>query len=238
MHRAERSLLLIRHGQSEWNAVKRWQGIADSPLTDLGRRQAQAIGRSLASDDGVEFSVVASSDLSRASETATIIAGELGLARDLELRVISDARLREADAGPWQGMTPREIEVKWPGFLEAHRRPSGFETAESVVARATDACADLLGGIEAGDVDGGRSVIAITHSGLIRALRRHLGAADESVPNLGGVWVHLVDDELHLGPLFTIDGLTISGVDGPGEDPGEEADDSGDRGRAERGPTG
>ena len=53
MHRPERSLLLIRHGQSEWNAVKRWQGIADSPLTDLGRRQAQAIGRSLASDDDV-----------------------------------------------------------------------------------------------------------------------------------------------------------------------------------------
>ena len=65
MHGAERSLLLVRHGQSEWNAVKRWQGIADSPLTDLGRRQARAIGRSLASDGGVEFSVVASSDLSR-----------------------------------------------------------------------------------------------------------------------------------------------------------------------------
>ena len=53
MHRPERSLLLVRHGQSEWNAVKRWQGIADSPLTDLGRRQAEAIGRALASDDDV-----------------------------------------------------------------------------------------------------------------------------------------------------------------------------------------
>ena len=63
-------MLLVRHGQSEWNAVKRWQGIADSPLTRLGRRQALAIGRSLASADGVEFSAVASSDLSRASETA------------------------------------------------------------------------------------------------------------------------------------------------------------------------
>jgi probable phosphoglycerate mutase len=245
MHRPERSLLLVRHGQSEWNAVKRWQGIADSPLSALGRRQAQAIGRALASDGDVRFSIVASSDLSRASETAAIIAGELGVGD-----VITDARLREADAGPWEGMTPREIAERWPGFLETHRRPAGFETTESVVARATEASVDLLrridGRIDTARIDTARidgritedglhSAIAITHSGLIRSLRRHLGAADEPVPNLGGVWVHLSDDDLHLGSLFTIDGLTISGVDGPGEDPGEQAEEPGDRGRAERG---
>jgi probable phosphoglycerate mutase len=230
MYRPERSLLLVRHGQSEWNAVKRWQGIADSPLTRLGRRQALAIGRLLASDQGVTFSVVASSDLSRAAETAAIIAAELGLDD-----VISDARLREADAGPWEGMTPREIGERWPGFLEAHRRPVGFETADSVVSRATHACEEILRRITQ---DGLRSAIAITHSGLIRSLRRHLGAADEPIPNLGGVWVHLVDDDLHLGPLFTIDGLAVSGVDGPGEDPGDEADEPGDRSRAERRPAG
>ena len=230
-------MLLIRHGQSEWNAVKRWQGIADSPLSDLGRRQAEAIGRALASDGDGRFAIVASSDLSRASATAAIIARELGV-RD----VITDARLREADAGPWEGMTPREIAERWPGFLEAHRRPAGFETTESVVSRATSACVDLLCRIEEGRIeegrtteDGLRSAIAITHSGLIRSLRRHLGAADEPVPNLGGVWVHLIDDDLHMGSLFTIDGLAISGVDGPGEDPGEQAEDPGDRGRAERG---
>ena len=154
--------------------------------------------------------------------------------------VITDERLREADAGPWQGMTPREIAERWPGYLENHRRPAGFETAESVVARATDACVDLLRRIEAGRVaeDGPRSAIAITHSGLIRSLRRHLGAVDQPVPNLGGVWVHLVDDELHLGSLFSIEGLAVSGVDGPGEDPGEEAEEPGDRGRAERGSAG
>ena len=235
MHRPERSLLLIRHGQSEWNAVKRWQGIADSPLSDLGRRQAEAIGRASAVDGNVRFSVVASSDLSRASETAAIIAGALGVDD-----VITDARLREADAGPWEGMTPREIAERWPGFLETHRRPVGFETTESVVARATalvDVCADRvdLMSMRPFTEDGLRSAIAITHSGLIRSLRRHLGAADEPVPNLGGVWVHLVDDDLHLGSLFTIDGLAISGVDGPGEDPGEQAEEPGDRGRAERG---
>ena len=91
-------------------------------------------------------------------------------------------------------MTPREIAERWPGFLEAHRRPAGFETTESVVARATESHgllpieADRCGRIAE---DGLRSAIAITHSGLIRSLRRHLGAADEPVPNLGGVWVHL-----------------------------------------------
>jgi probable phosphoglycerate mutase len=227
MHRAESSLLLIRHGQSEWNAVKRWQGIADSPLTALGRRQAQAIGRSLAFGSHAKFSFVASSDLSRASETAEIIAGELGVTD-----VISDERLREADAGPWQGMTPHEITAAWPGFLEAHRRPAGFETTDSVVARATNACGDLLRRMLEGPT---RSAIAITHSGLIRSLRRHLGAADEPIPNLGGVWLRLDDDELHLGPLFTIDGLVVSGVDGPGEDPGEETEETGDHRRTERG---
>ncbi|MGH9132956.1 MAG: histidine phosphatase family protein, partial [Ilumatobacteraceae bacterium] len=196
MHTPERSLLLIRHGQSEWNAIKRWQGIADSPLTDLGRRQAAAIGRSLAAGGEALFSTIASSDLTRASDTAAIIADELGLTE-----VASDERLREADAGPWQGMTPAEIAEGWPGFLEAHRRPDGFETAESVVARAIAACTAIIRGIEG---DRGRSAIAVTHSGLIRALRRHLGAADESVPNLGGVWVDLRADELHLGPLFAV----------------------------------
>jgi broad specificity phosphatase PhoE len=227
MYRPGPSLLLIRHGQSEWNAVKRWQGIADSPLSDLGRRQAADIGRALAADPDTRFSVIASSDLSRASETAAIVAGALGLDA-----VISDPRLREADAGPWEGMTPREIAVRWPGYLEDHRRPDGFETADSVVARATHACVDILQSIEK---DGPRSAIAITHSGLIRSLRRHLGAIDQSVPNLGGVWIHLVDDELHLGPLFALGGLAVSGIDGPGEDPGEQPEDPGDRGRAERG---
>ena len=216
MHLAKRSLLLIRHGQSEWNAVKRWQGIADSPLTDLGRRQAELIGRTLASDPEVQISRVAASDLSRAADTAAIIARVLGLPE-----VIEDSRLREADAGPWQGMTPGEIAEAWPGFLEEHRRPVGFETAESVIVRATQACTDILRGATE---DGLGSALAVTHSGLIRVLRRHLGAVDEAVPNLSGVWVHLGDgDELNLGRSFALEWLAAGAPDGPGEDPGEAA---------------
>ena len=185
------------------------------------------IGRSLASNVGMQLSFVASSDLSRASETAAIIADELGVTD-----VLCDIRLREADAGPWEGMTPLEITERWPGFLEAHRRPAGFETTDSVVARARQACVAILHRIAR---DEQRSAVAVTHSGFIRSLCRHLGAVDQPVPNLGGVWIRFSDDDLHLGPLFAIDGDVVSGVDGPGEDPGEQAEERGDRSRAERG---
>ena len=149
--------------------------------------------------------------------------------------MISDARLREADAGPWEGMTPREIAERWPGFLEAHRRPAGFETTESVVARErTDVCADPRagsGGPRTGCDQPSRSPIqgSFARCAVISAPRTSrfpISVASGSTS---------VDDDLHLGPLFAIDGLAISGVDGPGEDPGEQADEPGDRGRAERG---
>ena len=213
--RMERREALAGHRRFAAHRPRTPPGAGDRTIARLGRR-CGVLGR------GVERSD------SRASETATIIASELGSARG-RVRVISDARLREADAGPWQGMTPREIEAEVAGVSRGPSASGRFRDRRVRGRPApSDACADLLDArIESrADRRRGRSVIAITHSGLIRALRRHLGAADESVPNLGGVWVHLVDDQLHLGPLFTIDGLAISGVDGPGEDPGEEADDA------------
>src|SRR3954452_11777953 len=78
-------LLLVRHGQSEWNAVGRWQGQADPPLTELGRAQARAAARAIG-----ELDAVFSSDLRRARETAEVIAECIGVGP-----VISDAGLRE-----------------------------------------------------------------------------------------------------------------------------------------------
>jgi broad specificity phosphatase PhoE len=235
-------VLLVRHGQSEWNAVRRWQGSADIALTELGRAQAEALGRALATGHeattGVEFAAVWSSDLQRASATAAIIAAHLGIGT-----VHVDRRLREAHAGSWQGLTPDEIELRWPGYLARHRRPDDFERAEDVVARAMAACGELLAGLDhgqhagthdgaaAGDGAAGRHVIAVTHSGVIRALCRHLGAVDDRVPNLGGVWIHHADDRaLALGrrlrPVADARVDATVGFDGPGEDPGDEADDS------------
>lgn len=225
------SLLLVRHGQSEWNAVRRWQGLADSPLTKLGRQQAHEVGRRLADGSvATELGGIWSSDLRRAFETASIISSYLDIAD-----VVSDERLREADAGPWQGLTPETIESKWPGYLAAHRRPDGFEPADVVASRAVEVCSELLQRV-AGSASGA-PIVAVTHSGFIRVLRRHLGAGDLRIPNLGGTWLHLDGDGGPVpGPLFAPVGRApVSGIEGPGEDPGDESEDrDGSRGAERR----
>jgi broad specificity phosphatase PhoE len=216
------SLLLLRHGQSEWNAVRRWQGLADSPLSELGRRQSADAGAALASS-GHRFQSVWSSPLARAAETGDILADHLGLGA---VRV--DERLREADAGEWEGMTPDEINVEYPGFLADHRRPHSFERVEAVVERTTEALASIAGSSTHDDA----AVIVTTHSGVIRTLVRHLGWNDERVPNLAGVWVSVdtsvtdVSARFDLRRRFDPAGVARTGVDTPGEDPGDQADET------------
>jgi probable phosphoglycerate mutase len=179
-------VLLIRHGQSTWNAARRWQGQADPPLTELGERQASEAGSRL----GL-FDLVVASDLERARRTAEVIADELGIG-PVEL----DPQLRENRAGEWEGLTARQVERDWPGYLATHRRPPGFEPAEDVAARAI---ASLLT-IARRAADG--EILAVSHGGVIRVLRRLLGAQDGQIPNLSGCWftVHErdldVDDEI------------------------------------------
>lgn len=221
------SLLLLRHGQSEWNALRRWQGLADSPLNDLGRQQAANAATAL---DSVAphhgpFGSVWSSPLQRAAETGEIIARRLGLD---EVRV--DERLREADAGEWQGLTPQEIDVAYPGFLDGHLRPPTFEPGDVVIERSLEALGEIV------DVTGpgAATVIVTTHSGVIRSLARHLGADDERVPNLGGVWLSVRHDRSATGVSVRFDlrgrfdphGVVRTGVDAPGEDPGEQPDEA------------
>ena len=104
------TFLVIRHGESEWNAQRRWQGQADPPLTDLGRMQAHAAVEKLGT-----FDLLASSDLQRARSTAEIIGHRLGI----EL-LPADSRLRETDVGEWQGLTVEEIEAAYPGDSLLH----------------------------------------------------------------------------------------------------------------------
>jgi probable phosphoglycerate mutase len=222
------TMLLLRHGQSEWNAAGRWQGTADSPLTDLGRQQARQIGALLAAA-GMPISNVWSSDLERASRTASIIGEILGL------EVTTDPLLREAHAGEWEGMTAGEIARDWPGHLEQHLRPPGFETFESVVARAL---AGLRAIAAAGDESDGIALV-IAHTGLMRAIRRHLGAEEGRIPNLGGTWLTIhppaIDPDsstsdpldtsgIAVGDVFDPAGIAVTGVDIHGEDPGHQAD--------------
>ena len=164
------TFLVIRHGESEWNAQRRWQGQADPPLTDLGRMQAHAAVEKLGT-----FDLLASSDLQRARSTAEIIGHRLGI----EL-LPADSRLRETDVGEWQGLTVEEIEAAYPGYLARHERPPMFESDASDISRFTSALADLSGACPGGQV------LVVAHAGVIRVMRRALGVSDPRIPNLGG----------------------------------------------------
>jgi broad specificity phosphatase PhoE len=174
-------ILLLRHGQSVWNAAGRWQGRADPPLSPLGREQAQVASEAL--EGGA---VIFSSDLVRARETAEILAGRH------EVRI--DPRLRERDGGEWTGLTRPEIEERWPGYLADGRRPDGFETDEEVIERAWAALTRIVEEVPDG------VVVVVSHGGLIRALERHLGLGDGgAVPNLGGRWVQIDGADVTVG---------------------------------------
>jgi broad specificity phosphatase PhoE len=185
-------VLLVRHGQSEWNAVGRWQGQADPPLSDVGRAQARAAASSLGALDAIF-----ASDLQRATETAAIISAELGVGP-----VVVDPDLRERDAGEWSGLTRAEIEERYPGYLGsspsfaagAERRPPGWEPDESVLERALRALAHIGDAVDGGDV------LAVTHGGLIYVIEGHLGQERiERLANGAGRWVVVDGDQLTLG---------------------------------------
>lgn len=181
-------LLLIRHGQSTWNAERRWQGHADPPLSELGRSQAKAAAASVGGIDAVVCS-----DLRRARETGEIIAAELGIGP-----VVLVEALRERAAGEWTGLTREEIEQGWPGAIEEGRHPHGYEGNEVLIARVVpmlQAVAERF-----------RSALLVTHGGVIGAVERHLGAEHHRTPNLGGRVVRVTGSNLVLGePLLLVD---------------------------------
>jgi probable phosphoglycerate mutase len=179
------TLLLARHGESTWNAIGRWQGQADPPLSALGEEQARSASRWLAMSSPVD--VVVSSDLRRAVQTAEQIAAGLGV--ELEL----DPRVRERDAGEWTGLTRAEIEAGWPGWLGRHERPPGFEDDEALLERVVPALAEIV------DERPGARVLVVTHGGVVRTFERHLGAEAPPLPNLGAREIVASGPEWELG---------------------------------------
>ena len=176
-------ILVVRHGESEWNAIGRWQGHADPPLSERGEHQARA-----AADRLGALGAVVSSDLQRASATADLIALALGVGP-----VVVDDRLRERDAGEWTGLTRAEIEERFPGYLAGGSRPPGFEPAASLFERVHPCLLDL-----ARD-HAGESVLAVTHAGVILALESALGLRREALPNLSGRWFDAGNGALRAG---------------------------------------
>jgi probable phosphoglycerate mutase len=187
MARAVTRILLVRHGQSEWNLSGRWQGQTDPPLTNLGRAQAAAAARSLGT-----VSAIWSSDLQRAAETATIISNELGVGP-----VVLEADLRERDAGEWSGLTRAEIDEQYPGYLEPvegtsgegwiPRRPPGWESDDDLAVRVRRAFLHIRDEVGEGEV------LVVAHAGLLYLVERELGADGLRLANLDGRWLDLLD---------------------------------------------
>jgi probable phosphoglycerate mutase len=188
-----RRLVLLRHGQTEWNADSRMQGQLDADLTDLGRVQAVAAAEVLAKRQPL---TVVSSDLRRASETAAALGERTGL----EVHV--DTRLRETHLGDWQGLTHAEVDAMAPGARLAWRddarlAPHGGESRVDVADRSMPLVAELVAEqSEWGRDEPDRPVVLVAHGGLIAALSAALlNLPVDNWPILGGMgnasWVQL-----------------------------------------------
>ncbi len=156
-----RRLILLRHGETSYNATSRMQGQLDTELNVRGLEQAAAVAAVLAER---KPALVISSDLSRAADTAGLLADRLGVA------VRFDPRLRETHLGEWQSLTHSEVEQSWPGGLRRWRgdpqwAPPGGETRVQVAARGVAVVHELD---DESWLD--RPVILVAHGGLITAV--------------------------------------------------------------------
>jgi len=184
-----RTLILLRHGQTEWNASDRMQGQIDTDLTELGRRQAKEAARELVSRKAL---AIVSSDLRRAHDTA------LAFTEHTDVPVTVDPRLRETHLGDWQGLTHIDVDADFPGArvawrLDATYRPPAGESKLEVGARALPVVRELYNDRQ--DWPGG-TIILVAHGGLIAALTAALlELPPQNWPVLGGLantsWVQL-----------------------------------------------
>jgi broad specificity phosphatase PhoE len=158
------TVYLVRHGETQWNQERRYQGQQDTPLNHVGRMQAERVAQYL-SDLGIDFLI--SSDLLRARDTAAIIG------KSLELPVICCHLWRERDYGRWEGLTREEIQKLYPDEWHSYRSnpkltaPGGGETLAELQSRAIEAMHWIF------DQYGcyrGYSGIVVSHGGLLRAL--------------------------------------------------------------------
>jgi probable phosphoglycerate mutase len=153
------TILLVRHGETDWNRTGRWQGHADPPLNERGREQARALAVRLA---GTHLDAIYASDLARAVETAEIV----GVAKGVPVAV--DPALREIDVGEWSGLTTGEIERRFPDGLRRHLDGGdGWERGEPHAAMSARIVAATLGLAAAHP---GETVLCVLHGGVIRAL--------------------------------------------------------------------
>ena len=166
----ESRIVLVRHGQTEYNREGRWQGVgSDVPLNDAGRAEAERVGEALAGTFGGAVAALYTSDLARARETARIVGTRLGLP------AVDEPALRERSHGRWEGLTHAEVAERWPDELaeyEAHPyvvRRGGGDSYKDLEARLWPALERLSA------VHRGERIVCVSHGGPIRlALSRVL----------------------------------------------------------------
>jgi len=182
-----RLLYVARHGETDWNATMRWQGHTDVPINETGRAQARELGERLRGR-GIVGAVA--SDLSRAEETARIVAGALGV----ELAYV-DRGLRERQYGVFEGLTRAECENvhpdAWKAWLASRTVPPGAEANEPFTARLVGALGRAAAAVSPHD----RPLLVVAHGGAMRAMIAT--ATHETPPMLanGAVWVFGWDGE-------------------------------------------
>jgi probable phosphoglycerate mutase len=205
-------VIIVRHGQTQWNLKLIRQGHLDSPLTDRGRAQAKALGERLAQE---RFAALYSSDLGRAIQTAQTIAAVTGHT------VVTDARLRERNLGVFQGLGREEIERRFPEEYRLHRSlgpdyviPSGESVLQQVERNLL--CLNEIAEKHLAD-----TVVVVTHGGVLSGLFRHTFSIPFSAPRRfefmnaslnvfnfeNGSWfLQTWGDVSHLGTVGTGDG--------------------------------
>lgn len=154
-------LILVRHGQTDWNITRRYQGQKDIPLNAEGLRQAKALASMLSAE---VFDAIYSSDLQRALQTARLLLDDRGIP------LVTDIRLREIGFGEWEGEIFHDMLAKYPDRFEISRSdPSiamapGGESVEQVAAR-TSSMADEISRL----YPSGR-VLVVTHGMALATL--------------------------------------------------------------------
>ena len=163
------TILLARHGETDWNRDFRFQGHADVPLNDTGRAQARELARSLAEEP---IDAVYSSDLLRARETAEIVAERLGLPVEV------DQGLREIDVGSWQGSTRAQLDGReWDGETYDDHRRRTVAALLRIAERHPDA-----------------HVLVVAHGGTLRRVQEAAGGEAQPVVANCATWVVTVVD--------------------------------------------
>ncbi len=176
------TIYLIRHGETEWNRSGRWQGHADVPLSPDGYRQAEALAARLVAEN-IRFDHIYASDLSRAMETARIVAAAL------EMPLQSAPELREINMGAWSGLTRAEIVARYPGAFDTVLHPPDGEPREIFAARVGGALTKLA------EHHPAETLALVTHGGTIRAMLKHilmLAGVEMEIPFIGNTALTIV----------------------------------------------